>query len=76
MENRRVDLWERDEEFQRSEAGPGYRRACAAGTCRHPAARPPTVTGVESATMGFDHSYPYVLTEAAAARGRVRVRRA
>jgi N,N-dimethylformamidase len=64
MENRRVDLWERDEEFQRSEAvqaTDGRRGGYLSASGRHAAA----VTGVESATMGFDHSYPYVLTEAA-----------
>ena len=64
MENRRVDLWERDEEFQRSEAiqaTDGRRGGYLAESGRQAAA----VTGVESATMGFDHSYPYVLTEAA-----------
>jgi N,N-dimethylformamidase len=64
MENRRVDLWERDEEFQRSEAvqaTDGRRGGYLSASGRQAAA----VTGVESATMGFDHSYPYVLSEAA-----------
>jgi len=64
MENRRVDLWERDQEFQRSEAvqaTDGLRGGYLSESGRHAA----EVTGVESATMGFDHSYPYVLTEAA-----------
>jgi N,N-dimethylformamidase len=60
MENRRVDLWERDATFQRSEAlnstdakWGGYFNASGRESTQ--------VTGVESATMGFDHSYPYVL---------------
>ncbi len=64
MENRRVELWERGEEFQRSEAfnsTDGRRGGYFTASGRQPAA----VTGVESATMGFDHSYPYVLGEAA-----------
>jgi N,N-dimethylformamidase len=64
MENRRVELWERGEEFQRSEAfnsTDGRRGGYFSASGREPAA----VTGVESATMGFDHSYPYVLGEAA-----------
>jgi N,N-dimethylformamidase len=64
MENRRVDLWERDEEVQRSEAiqaTDGLRGGYLSESGRHAA----EVTGVESATMGFDHSYPYVLTGAA-----------
>jgi N,N-dimethylformamidase len=64
MENRRVELWERGEDFQRSEAinaTDGRRGGYFTASGRQPAA----VTGVESATMGFDHSYPYVLGEAA-----------
>ena len=64
MENRRVELWERGEEVQRSEAfnsTDGRRGGYFTASGRQPAA----VTGVESATMGFDHSYPYVLSEAA-----------
>ena len=64
MENRRVELWERGEEFQRSEAfnsTDGRRGGYFTASGRQPA----EVTGVESATMGFDHSYPYVLSEAA-----------
>ncbi|HEX5292860.1 MAG TPA: N,N-dimethylformamidase beta subunit family domain-containing protein [Streptosporangiaceae bacterium] len=61
MENRRAELWERDEETQRSEARnatDGVRGGYLAASGRQPAG----VTGVESATMGFDHSYPYVLS--------------
>lgn len=64
MENRRVELWERGEEFQHSEAinsTDGLRGGYFTASGRQPWA----VTGVESATMGFDHSYPYVLSEAA-----------
>jgi N,N-dimethylformamidase len=64
MENRRVEWWERGEDFQRSEAfnsTDGRRGGYFSVSGRQPAA----VTGVESATMGFDHSYPYVLSEAA-----------
>lgn len=64
MENRRVELWERDEGFQRSEAvhsTDGLRGGYLAASGRQAA----DITGVESATMGFDRSYPYRLTDAA-----------
>ncbi|HEY7143543.1 MAG TPA: N,N-dimethylformamidase beta subunit family domain-containing protein [Streptosporangiaceae bacterium] len=64
MENRRVELWERGEEVQRSEAfhaADGMRGGHLSASGRQAAA----VTGVESATMGFDHSYPYRLGPAA-----------
>jgi N,N-dimethylformamidase len=66
MENRRAELWERDEETQRSEvrnATDGLRGGYLAASGRESA----RLTGVESATMGFDHSYPYVLGENARA---------
>jgi N,N-dimethylformamidase beta subunit-like, C-terminal len=60
MENRRVDLWERPEEFGRTEARNstdgepgGFFRSSGRSTA--------ALIGVESATMGFDHSYPYTL---------------
>jgi len=60
MENRRVELWERPEEFSRTEARNstdgqpgGYFRASGRSTA--------SLIGVETATMGFDHSYPYTL---------------
>jgi N,N-dimethylformamidase len=62
MENRRVELWERDAEVQRAEARnatDGVRGGYFSASGREPA----RLTGVESATMGFDHSYPYVLGE-------------
>src|SRR5215470_9224543 len=64
MENRRVELWERPEDFGRAEARNstdgqpgGYFRASGRSTA--------ALIGVETATMGFDHSYPYTLGEAA-----------
>jgi len=64
MENRRVELWERPAEFARAEARNstdgepgGYFRSSGRATAE--------LIGVESATMGFDHSYPYVLGAAA-----------
>jgi N,N-dimethylformamidase len=60
MENRRVELWERPEDFGRAEARNstdgqpgGYFRASGRSTA--------ALIGVETATMGFDHSYPYTL---------------
>jgi N,N-dimethylformamidase len=60
MENRRVELWERPEEFGRTEAlnstdgePGGYFRSSGRSTA--------SLIGVETATMGFDHSYPYTL---------------
>lgn len=64
MENRRVELWERDEGFRRSEAiqaADGLRGGYLAASGRRAA----DVTGVASATMGFDRSYPYRLGDAA-----------
>lgn len=64
MENRRIELWERDEECQRSEAvhsSDGLRGGYLAASGRRAA----DITGVESATMGFDRSYPYRLNDAA-----------
>jgi len=65
MENRRVDLWECGPDAARSEAlnsTDGLRGGWFSASGRQPA----DLTGVESATMGFDHSYPYVLGAAAA----------
>ncbi len=60
MENRRVELWERPEEFGRTEGRNstdgepgGYFRSSGRSTA--------ALIGVETATMGFDHSYPYTL---------------
>lgn len=65
MENRRVELWERPEEFRRTEARNstdgqpgGYFQASGRSTA--------ALIGVETATMGFDHSYPYTLGSGAA----------
>lgn len=62
MENRRVDLWERDEQTQQAESlnsTDGLR-----GGRLHKIGRSALRgVGVESATMGFDHSYPVVRTE-------------
>jgi N,N-dimethylformamidase len=60
MENRRVDLWKRDEDVRRSESlnsTDGVRGGRLSAIGRQSA----YLTGVASATMGFDHSYPYVL---------------
>jgi N,N-dimethylformamidase len=60
MENRRVDLWKRDEDVRRSESlnsTDGMRGGRLSAIGRQSA----YLTGVASATMGFDHSYPYVL---------------
>ncbi|MEU7939474.1 N,N-dimethylformamidase beta subunit family domain-containing protein [Microbispora bryophytorum] len=59
MENRRVDLWERDEETQRAESynsTDGLRGGRLGAIGRSAMA----AVGVESATMGFDRSYPIV----------------
>jgi N,N-dimethylformamidase len=64
MENRRVDLWERPVDFAAAEAlnsTDGLRGGYFQSSGRRPAA----LIGVESATMGFDHSYPYTLAAAA-----------
>lgn len=62
MENRRVELWEQDEDWRRARAHnsiDGER----GGTFPPSGRRPATLIGVESATMGFDRSYPFHLSE-------------
>jgi N,N-dimethylformamidase len=64
MENRRVELWEGDRTAAEARAHnsiDGERGGHFAPSGRQPA----RLTGVESATMGFDHSYPYHLGPAA-----------
>lgn len=63
IENRRVELWEADDEWRVARAHnsvDGERGGAFPASGRRPAA----LIGVESATMGFDRSYPYHLTEA------------
>ncbi len=64
MENRRVELWDGPEELQTTRAYnsiDGERGGFFVASGRHPA----HLTGVESATMGFDRNYPYHLAEGA-----------
>ncbi|HET6909134.1 MAG TPA: N,N-dimethylformamidase beta subunit family domain-containing protein [Mycobacteriales bacterium] len=64
MENRRVELWDGPQaarEARAHNAVDGERGGYFTASGRHPA----RLTGVESATMGFDRSYPYHLGEAA-----------
>ena len=64
LENRRVELWERGADTQLAEARnstDGLRGGYFPASGREPA----RLTGVETATMGFDRSYPYVLGPAA-----------
>jgi N,N-dimethylformamidase len=66
MENRKVELWERPAEFGRTEAR-NSTDGKPGGYFQTGGRSPAALAGVETATMGFDHSYPYTLGAGASA---------